>query len=71
MPESDEGAGQTEEEAAAERRRLIDLTRAEKGLPERRNLRRLRHLRSWRSGEGGDAAGAPSPAADPPADEGD
>lgn len=32
-----------------ERRRLIDLTRAEKGLPERRNLRRIRHVPLWTS----------------------
>jgi hypothetical protein len=66
VPDSDEAsADQPEDEAAAERRRLIDLTRAEKGMPERRNLRRLRHQPSSRSGKSGAAA------ADPPADEGD
>jgi hypothetical protein len=39
-----EDPGSAEE---VERRRLIDLTRPEKGLPERRNLRRVRHQPLW------------------------
>lgn len=47
VSENDDTGEQGAEEAAAERRRLIDLTRRDKGLPERRNLRRIRVMPLW------------------------